>query len=94
MRPLILLLSCLAPAWVCAYGQAAGAPSFEVASIKPASSSATGVGCGGGPGTADPGIWTCSNVPLAFLISNAYGFQPPQFAPIDRCCQARFDIAA
>jgi uncharacterized protein (TIGR03435 family) len=52
------------------------------------------MGCSGGPGTADPGVWICSNVPLAFLISNAYGFQPQQFAPIDRCCQARVDIAA
>jgi uncharacterized protein (TIGR03435 family) len=94
MRPLILVMICLAVAWACAYGQAADAPSFEVASIKPASSSATGMGCRGGPGTADPGLWSCSNVPLTFLISNAYGFQPQQFAPIDRCCQARFDIAA
>jgi len=33
-------------------------------------------------------------VPLGFLISNAYGFQPYQFSPIDNCCQARFDITA
>ncbi len=84
----------MALAWVCAYGQAAVAPSFEVASIKPASLSATPIDCSGGPGTTDPGIWRCSNVPLAFLISNAYGLQPYQFTQVDSCCQARFDITA
>jgi uncharacterized protein (TIGR03435 family) len=91
---LIPVVSCLTLACVCAYGQAADASSFEVASVKPASPSATRIAVSGGPGTTSPGIWSCSNVPLAFLISNAYGFQPPQFTPVDSCCQARFDIAA
>jgi len=94
MRPLILVVSYLALAWVCAYGQAADTPSFEVASVKPASSSARSVECSGGPGTTSPGIWRCSNVPLAFVISHAYGFQPPGFSPRDSCCQARFDFNA
>ena len=94
MRPLILVVSCLILARVCAYGQAADAPSFEVASVKPASPSATAISCSGGPGTASPGIWRCSNVPLAFLISRSYGFQPPEFSPRDICCQARFDFTA
>jgi uncharacterized protein (TIGR03435 family) len=33
-------------------------------------------------------------MPLAFLISRAYGFQPPRFNYRDSCCQASFDIAA
>jgi uncharacterized protein (TIGR03435 family) len=94
MKPLILVASCLALDWGCACGQAADAPSFEVASIKPASLSATFIGCSGGPGTTDPGMWRCSNVPLAFLISNAYGLQPYQFTTANSCCQARFDITA
>ena len=94
MRTLILVVSCLTLAWVCAYGHAADAPSFEVASIKPASSSAHSIECSGGPGTTSPGIWRCSNVPLAFVISHAYGFQPPEFSPRDICCQARFDFTA
>ena len=94
MRPPILVVSCLALAWVCAYGQAADAPSFEVASMKPASPSATGIACTGGPGTADPGIWRCANIPLWFLITHAYGFLPYEFAPRDSCCLARFDITA
>jgi uncharacterized protein (TIGR03435 family) len=91
---LILVVSCVTVAWVGVYGQAADVPSFEVASVKPASPSATGIRCSGGPGTTSPGVWTCSNVPLAFLISNAYGFEAPQFSPRDNCCQARVDIAA
>ena len=67
---------------------------FEVASIKPASPSVRSFQCQGGPGTADPGTWSCSNVPLVFLDIPCDGFQPPQFLPIDSCCQARFDIAA
>jgi len=78
----------------CAYGQTADAPSFEVASVKPAPPPGAGLMCSGGPGTSDPGIWKCSFVPLSFLITHAYGFQPYQFSPVDRCCQARFDITA
>src|ERR1017187_8562313 len=91
---LIPVVSCLTLACVCAYGQAADASSFEVASVKPASPSATRIAVSGGPGTTSPGIWSGSNIPLAFLISNAYGFQPYQFNPRDSCCQAGFDITA
>jgi uncharacterized protein (TIGR03435 family) len=94
MRLLMLVVRCPALALVCAYGQAADGPSFEVASIKAASPSATRIGCSGGPGTAAPGIWTCTNVPIAFLISNAYGFPRYQFTPQDWMNSARFDIAA
>ena len=94
MRPPILALTCLTIARMCVYGQAADAPSFEVASFKPASPSATGRSCSGGPGTTSPGIWRCSNVPLAFLISQYYGFQPYQFSPRAPCCQGGFDLTA
>jgi uncharacterized protein (TIGR03435 family) len=94
MRPLILVLTCLNLCRMCAYGQAADAPSFEVASVKPASPSATAISCSGGPGTTSPGIWRCSNVPLAFLISRSYGFQAYQFTPRAPCCQGRFDFTA
>jgi uncharacterized protein (TIGR03435 family) len=94
MRPPIRVLTWLTLAKVCLYGQAAYAPSFEVASVKPASPSASGISCSGGPGTASPGIWRCSNVPLAFLVSQSYGFQAYQFAPMAPCCRDRFDVAA
>ena len=92
MRPLVQVVICLNLARMCAYGQAADAPSFEVASIKPAPSSA--IQCSGGPGTTDPVLWRCSSVPLGLLITIAYGFQAYQFRPNDPCCIARFDITA
>lgn len=88
----MLAVDCLTLASVCAFGQTVDGPTFDVASVKPALS--TTFKCSGGPATADPGTWTCSSVPLAFVISNAYGFEAYQFNPHDPCCQARFDIAA
>jgi hypothetical protein len=57
MRSLIPAAICLTLAC-----QAADDPSFEAASVKPASPSARSIECGGGPGTSSPGIWRCSNV--------------------------------
>ena len=94
MRPPVLVLACLNLCRIYAYAQPADAPSFEVASVKPASPSATAISCSGGPGTTSPGIWRCSNVPLAFLISRSYGFQAYQFTPRAPCCQGRFDFTA
>jgi len=88
MKPLILLASCLT------YGQPANAQSFEVASVKPASPAAQAIECSGGPGTTSPGLWRCSNVPLHFLVSLAYGFEAYAFSPRSACCQARFDFDA
>jgi uncharacterized protein (TIGR03435 family) len=70
------------------------APSFEVASVKPSSPAVRAMSCSGGPGTADPGIWRCSNVPLAFVISQAYGFEPYEFPIRAPCCLSRFDFIA
>lgn len=75
-------------------GQAAETTSFEVASVKPASPAARSIECSGGPGTASPGIWRCTNVPLGFVIARAYDLQPPAFSPRDSCCQGRFDFTA
>lgn len=94
MRSLILALACMAVARMYVYGQATRATSFEVASVKPASPSASSISCSGGPGTTDPGLWSCSNVPLGFLISQSYGFEAYQFRPNDPCCRDRFDFMA
>ncbi|MDR3701576.1 MAG: TIGR03435 family protein [Candidatus Sulfopaludibacter sp.] len=93
MRPLIRVVSCLILPLV-AYAQPPDAPSFEVASVKVSSPDVRARACGGGPGTASPGIWRCSNVPLAFVISYAYGFEAYQFSPRESCCQASFDFEA
>ena len=94
MRSPILVLVCVTMARMSMFGQTAHAPSFEVASVKPASASASAISCSGGPGTTDPGLWKCSNVPLGFLISQTYGFDAYQLPPNDPCCRERFDFAA
>lgn len=94
MRPPILALACLTMAQMGMFAQPTPAPSFEVASVKPASPSDRGFSCHGGPGTTDPGLWRCSNVPVGFLITRAYGFEAYQFRPNDPCCRDRFDISA
>ena len=71
---------------------AANGQSFDVASVKP-SGSASRLSCTGGPGTASPGLWRCSDMPLALVISKAFGFRPFQFSAHDPCCVARFDFA-
>jgi uncharacterized protein (TIGR03435 family) len=70
------------------------AQTFEVASVKPASPDQRAIECSGGPGTASPGLWRCSNVPLGLVITRAYAFEAYQFPPHHPCCQARFDFDA
>jgi uncharacterized protein (TIGR03435 family) len=94
MRISILMLTLSALTRMCMFGQSSDAPTFEVASIKPASPSATGMSCSGGPGTSSPGSWRCSNVPLSFLISQYYELQPYEFPRNATCCQGRFDLSA
>src|SRR5690349_13615375 len=94
VRPFLLSALGFSLAWWCASAQQGNAPSFEVAAVKPASPRSGGIECTGGPGTADPGRWRCSNVSVAFLISKAFGYLPYQFDPGNRCCQARVDLAA
>jgi uncharacterized protein (TIGR03435 family) len=62
-------------------------PSFEVASVKPVSTLAIAagepararrVGCNGGPGTNDAGLYTCENMSLLNLILLAYDLQQYQ----------------
>src|SRR5579871_2032115 len=51
-----------------AYGQ-----EFEVASLRPSPTPhGAAVGCRGGPGTGDPGLFVCSNQTLANLVALAY----------------------
>jgi uncharacterized protein (TIGR03435 family) len=66
--------------------------SFEVASVKPAQQ--TMIGCRGGPGTSDPGLWSCGNVSLANILSMAYDLQRVQFQPPDWMSDSRYDVVA
>jgi uncharacterized protein (TIGR03435 family) len=72
-------------------------PEFEVASVKPA----TPLGPAGmrsdrkgGPGTADPGLYSCRNCPLRWVLDEAYDLQPYEFQGPDWLVDTRFDFEA
>lgn len=52
------------------------------------------LGCIGGPGTSDPGLWRCTYAPLPNLIVDAYGLEWHQFIFPDWTVASRFDITA
>jgi uncharacterized protein (TIGR03435 family) len=72
---------------------AASGQSFDAASVKPATSGGS-IECSGGPGTADTGLWRCSNIPLGIVVSKAFRFRDYQFSTHDACCVERFDFIA
>jgi uncharacterized protein (TIGR03435 family) len=83
--------------WVAVLAIASGSiacaqSAFDVASVKPAQE--TSVGCRGGPGTADPGMWRCGNLSLANLISLAYNLQRYEFRPPGWMFDSRYDVVA
>jgi uncharacterized protein (TIGR03435 family) len=89
---LIVLTSCAA------FGQAAEeSPTFEVASVKPAPPP-TGMGMRvmmrGGPGSADPGQITYSNVSLKGVLTTAYAVKGYQINGPKWLDSERFDIVA
>jgi uncharacterized protein (TIGR03435 family) len=80
-------------------GQAqASAPtlSFEVASLKPSPPprGPAPASCNGGPGSADPGLYICSNANLAFLVEVAFYLKSYQFPSADSLDRTKFEIAA
>jgi uncharacterized protein (TIGR03435 family) len=91
--------------WGSALGQTPdGQPSFEVATIKPAPPPAAIKGSGdrvmmmmgsrGGPGTNDPGRYTCNNCNLQMLMIQAYGVESYQLTIPSSMESERFDISA
>jgi uncharacterized protein (TIGR03435 family) len=70
---------------------------FEVASVKASPprppNGLVRVGCRGGPGTKDPGRWTCQNMTVWNLISNAYNLKRYQM-PSDNFEADRYEITA
>ena len=77
----------------------AGAQTFDVASIKPAelpSASSTLVRFGpkGGPGTDDPGLYTCSLCNIPTLLIEAYNLKRYQLVVPDWMTTTRFEISA
>ena len=70
---------------------------FEVASIKPSAPPDGGrmrVGSRGGPGSKDPGLYSCENYPLPALIRDAFGLKEYQLSGPDWMQSARFMVSA
>lgn len=70
---------------------------FEVASIKPSPPPGPGrmlSGSRGGPGTNDPGLFTCERCSLSSLIFRAFDIQSYQLAAPDWMQTTRFNISA
>ena len=85
-------------AWI-AVSSAAGQVAFEAASIKPSppldsSDGPIFVGPRGGPGTADPGRFTCSFCDLGILISQAYDVPEYRLSSAGQLTEDRFHIVA
>ena len=79
------------------YGQTADqALQFEVASVKPVPPNANGYsrGCFGGPGSSNPGRYTCSNVSVSHMVITAYGVEPYRVRPLVITDTNRFDVEA
>lgn len=98
MRPAILGAGLIVFTSCAAFGQAAAeSPTFEVASVKPAEPQTMGmmrVMMRGGPGSADPGQITYSNVTLKNLMVNAYAVKEYQINGPKWLDSERFDIVA
>jgi uncharacterized protein (TIGR03435 family) len=70
---------------------------FEVASVKPsppASPNGFMVSCKGGPGSTDPGLFTCTNYNLSNLVGMAFQLSPYQLPSADYGDRAMYEISA
>src|ERR1035437_3701352 len=98
MRPAILGAGLIVFTSCAAFGQAAAeSPTFEVASVKPSEPQTMGmmrVMMRGGPGSADPGQLTSTNVTLKNLMVNAYAVKEYQINGQKWLDSERFDIVA
>jgi uncharacterized protein (TIGR03435 family) len=98
MQRAILSASLIILTSYAAFGQAsAESTTFEVASVKPAPPPTAGmmrVMMRGGPGSADPGQITYSNVSLKQIMTNAYGVRGYQISGPKWLDSERFDIVA
>jgi uncharacterized protein (TIGR03435 family) len=85
-------------AWlVCCIGCAqTPEPQFDAASIKPSGPIQPGhfVGCKGGPGTDDPGRFTCGFTDLSGLIEDAYDIPYYRLSATNRLPETRFHLIA
>jgi uncharacterized protein (TIGR03435 family) len=85
---MILMLLAMLPA---VHGQAL---IFEVASIKPAPPGSFRQSARGGPGTRDPGRWTCESISLQNLVSEAFDVRGFRLQAPSWLDNERFNIMA
>jgi uncharacterized protein (TIGR03435 family) len=90
MRAALALLVCCG-----GFAQTAG-PQFDVASIKPSGPIENGhfVGYRGGPGTEDPGRYTCTYCDLGMLVESAYEIPYYRLSSTNRLPETRFHVVA
>src|ERR1017187_10037956 len=76
--------------------QASDGPSFEVASVKVARavSNRLNIIDTGGPGTASPERWVCSNITLSMLIAKAWSIKLYQLSGPSSLEDLRYNITA
>jgi uncharacterized protein (TIGR03435 family) len=79
--------------WIASAGLLAS-QTFEVASVKPVNSAGGRFTMTGGPGTGDPGRFTCTNIMLRRLLLSAYDVKNYQLLGPDWLDTLRYDIAA
>jgi uncharacterized protein (TIGR03435 family) len=90
----------LTSAFICAFASAQAPDSqlaFEVATIKPSAPMGMGrirIGTRGGPGTADPGRFTCDHCTLGMLVSTAYDIDFIQISGPPWLTELSFDLVA
>ena len=98
MRPVIRVAVLATVVLGAMYGQTSGKAEFDAASIK-ANPSQPGFHLAGdtlvgGPGTADPGMFRCSQCSLAPLVMKAFNLKPYQFPGRASLAGDTYDIQA
>src|SRR6185369_17165213 len=98
MRRPLSILGLLFVIHAVSFGQGAESPTFEVASVKPATPAAGGrmgfTMMKGGPGSPDPGQITYTNIPMKLLLTRAYDVQGYQVFGPSWIDTERFDVVA
>ena len=94
----VMTLSVVACAAAHSQSQAGPRPEFEVASIR-STAPQTGhfrapASTRGGPGTAEPTLFRCTNCNLAYLLSTAFGLQRYQLPGQTALPETAFDVSA
>ncbi len=79
--------------WFTAYSQPVSHAEFEVASLKP-NRSGTAPRLTGGPGSADPGMWSCVDCTLFILLGHAYRAFEYQIVAPGWTRSASYDVIA